>query len=517
MEATDEVAAPRRWATLARPGVIFALAATVRVSALLLSRGGITRDPGYDQSVYYAAADSFLHGRMPYRDFVLLHPPGVMLALTPFAALGRATTDLTGFAAGNLAFALLGSLNAALVYLIARRLGLSTLAASIGGVFYAVWFGAVYAELTSRLEPLGSFAFLCGVLALVRARPERPGRSALLAGVGLGCALSVKAWWLAPLIVIAIWLACRRGGLRRAGAYLGGVALALVVVDGPFFAMAPSQMFHMVGLDQLGRNAFVARTTRLGWMSTLEAVQPLHGRALLAAAALFVVVLGGVCLAAWQFRPARLFVVLAVLQAFVLVAAPPFFHFYVEYLAASFAIVVAAAAHARGSPAWVRVRRGILMAVVAGAACVTILGSLARPVSFINPFPADALADDLPASRCVMALSPLALIELDALTKNLDDGCPQWVDATGRTYTSLDPANGKGRRSRAENLKWQTDLRNYLFSGNAFVLIGIGKHAFSRATLAAINRNELIIRDHGVLLYEVEHGADKRTDADDRR
>ena len=46
-------------------------------------------DYGYDAGVYYSAADALIHGRTPYRDFLLLHPPGLMLTLTPFAAIGR--------------------------------------------------------------------------------------------------------------------------------------------------------------------------------------------------------------------------------------------------------------------------------------------------------------------------------------------------------------------------------------------------------------------------------------------
>ena len=36
-----------------------------------------------------AAAAQFAEGIMPYRDFMFLHPPGVVLLLTPFALIGR--------------------------------------------------------------------------------------------------------------------------------------------------------------------------------------------------------------------------------------------------------------------------------------------------------------------------------------------------------------------------------------------------------------------------------------------
>ena len=41
----------------------------------------------YDDGVHFAAALGLVNGLLPYRDFLLLHPPGVVLALAPFAAL----------------------------------------------------------------------------------------------------------------------------------------------------------------------------------------------------------------------------------------------------------------------------------------------------------------------------------------------------------------------------------------------------------------------------------------------
>ena len=45
-------------------------------------------DNGYDDGVHYAAAASLIHGRLPYRDFLFLQPPAMVLAASPFAWLG---------------------------------------------------------------------------------------------------------------------------------------------------------------------------------------------------------------------------------------------------------------------------------------------------------------------------------------------------------------------------------------------------------------------------------------------
>src|ERR1044072_4376607 len=59
----------------------------------VLRGGGLHGVLGYDDGVCFGAAEAFVFGRLPYHDFVLLHPPGIVLALAPFAGLARLTGD----------------------------------------------------------------------------------------------------------------------------------------------------------------------------------------------------------------------------------------------------------------------------------------------------------------------------------------------------------------------------------------------------------------------------------------
>ena len=63
---------------------IAAIAFVVRLVPVLRG-GGLFGIGNYDDGVYYAAATGLIHGRLPYQDFLLLHPPGMPLLLTPFA------------------------------------------------------------------------------------------------------------------------------------------------------------------------------------------------------------------------------------------------------------------------------------------------------------------------------------------------------------------------------------------------------------------------------------------------
>jgi alpha-1,2-mannosyltransferase len=162
-----------------------------RLLVPILSTGGLRGLYNYDPSVCYSAADAMLSGRVPYRDFNLVHPPLLPLLLMPFAALGRATTDHSGFVIGNLAFTVLGAVNAVLVLVLCRSLGQGRCPAVLAGLFYAVWFGSVNAEFTMRLEPLGNLFFLLGLIVLARARARGTVWTAVWAGVLFGLTCSV--------------------------------------------------------------------------------------------------------------------------------------------------------------------------------------------------------------------------------------------------------------------------------------------------------------------------------------
>ena len=84
---------------------------------------GIFGFGNYDDGVYYASATGLIHGLLPYRDFLLLHPPAITMLLAPFAGLAQLTSDSYGFAAARVAWMLLGAANAVLIWKILRPIG----------------------------------------------------------------------------------------------------------------------------------------------------------------------------------------------------------------------------------------------------------------------------------------------------------------------------------------------------------------------------------------------------------
>src|SRR6187431_2308474 len=142
---------------------VAAIAFVFRLTPVLRG-GGLFGLGNYDDGVYYAAGTAIAHGLLPYRDFLLLHPPGVPLLLTPFALVAQLTSDSYGFAAARVAWMLLGALNAVLIWRILRPIGVT--AALFGGLCYAVFYPAVYADKSTLLEGPATTALLLAIILL---------------------------------------------------------------------------------------------------------------------------------------------------------------------------------------------------------------------------------------------------------------------------------------------------------------------------------------------------------------
>ena len=90
----DGGAGPGRRARLSATGVVIAAAVIVALAlrAYQLSRPGFLRGvTEYDDGPYFGSAVRLLQGSVPYRDFVLVQPPGITLLMAPAALLAKLT------------------------------------------------------------------------------------------------------------------------------------------------------------------------------------------------------------------------------------------------------------------------------------------------------------------------------------------------------------------------------------------------------------------------------------------
>jgi hypothetical protein len=448
--------------------LVFVVALAARLG-VILRRGGIHGVMGYDCGVYFAGADALIHGRMPYRDFTMLHPPVITLVLAPFAALTRWMSDWHAFIIATLAFCALGALNAGLVVVVCRRFGLTDRAAGLAGLFYAVWYGAISGEFEVKLSPVENVFLLLGLLLLLRAQRVPTGQTAwanVLAGAVLGLTMVTKIWWAVPVVLLVLWQARTQRSLRAGLQVALGAAGSAFAVCAPFFFADPSTMFASVVTEQLGRRRVDTAEGRVSSLTTLPDLGDRFSHVTVGAVdGVFVVLVVVVLLLAWRAsKKTRVMVALVSVQLAVLFEAPSWFPYYSDYLTVGLAVCVGAAVSTSAGMRVPRLRTApsivLAAALLAVASLVTITGSMAA-----RPFPSAArLTRAVGDVRCVTTTNTTDLIRLDALTRGLDEGCPDWIDVTGHRF---DLPHENRPQDRAA---WGLSLRHYLGSGGATVV-----------------------------------------------
>ena len=480
-----------RWVGVLLAAAVALIAFVARLLPVL--RGsGLYGYGNYDDGVYFASAAGLTEGRLPYRDFLLLHPPGIVVALAPFAALAHVSSDAQAFAIARLAWMAMGGLSSVLVLIILWPLG--RYSAGFGGLSYALFYPAVYSEHTTLLEAPATAALLIALLIISR-RPKlwaggRERWSWMVAGSCLGLLPSFKIWGVVPVLVVAIWVAVTRGG-RPLSRLLIGAAASAVAVMGPFFMMAPASMWRLVVLDQLGRgHTSASLATRLWAIAGLGLYHRPGGRGLLILVGGLVWLALTLC-AAW-LAATRLFAILHVALGGLLLITPSWFPHYAALIAPTAALVLGGAATTMAA----RLRPGSIRHAFRGALVTAMVVLTVLPLSRASlgkALPRGALTSGvIGAAGCVTTDDPANLIELNVLDRNLDRGCRLVVDVGGYSYDESVAGRQVPRRS---NSVWQRTLLDYLRSGSVTVLSRFGSQStFSTTTVVTIHRWPLLAR-----------------------
>lgn len=463
----------------------------------VVSTGSLRGMLGYDEGVYFGASTGFVSGLMPYRDFVLVHPPGVLIALTPFAALSHLVGDANGWAIARIGVMLLGSLTAVLVCLTARRI--NSVAGIAAGLLYAVWWPAVHVERTTMLEAF-VLAAIAGALWAVRDSDERWPRL-VLAGALLGYATGTKLWGAVPLIVLVVWLlVARRWRAALTLLASGAVSAALVIL--PFFLIAPSRMFDLVVLGQLGRGRGGApESQRIVEMLNLGTDTVIaHGRLVMILAIAGALALAALVAVTWYRVPrARLWVGLLVVQIGVLMYVPVYFAGYSSFIGSALALTVGALVSSLWS------RRALRISVI-GIGGAVLLASGFRSVLLSDHQLIDvgrveqAIAD----ARCVGSDSPGVLIASNSLTRDLANGCPVVFDVDGTVYAINKGSNpdhltsGERRRSSTE---YQRRLEAYFAGNDVIVMHRTAVDGLTAKALHSIEDRPLLLAEPGARVF----------------
>ena len=471
----------------------------VTLLALLLRLYQLSR-PGfllsvneYDDGPYFGSAVRLVYGALPYRDFLIVQPPGITLLMIPAALLSKVTGTAWGMAVGRILTSLAGAASVALAGLLVRHRGVLATVLVCG--IMAVYPDSIQAVKTVLVEPWLVLFCLIGALAIFDGDHfTTRTRRLVWGGVAFGFGGAVEPWAIFPVLIIAL-LTLRWP--RRLAAYAGGVAIGFLVPVLPFAALAPDKFYEATIVAQIGPRAgatptsFWLRIQDLTGLADLS--RPTHlddlGAAVLIAAVAFGS-LGLVFLLTWRPPPAlEEFAVGSATLVFAAFLWPDQFHYHFAAFLAPFlalAIGLPLSALVRdfrlasgGEPAALPDRHwgAASLAGLAGLAILVLAviqfgweshNTPHLPLSVVN-----SARRMIPAGACLLADEVSFSVMTDRLVSDVP-GCSLLLDATGTNYAlsgGRDPETGAARY-HAVDAVW-----TYAFDHAQYVwLSGLNNH-----------------------------------------
>src|SRR6185312_16399144 len=480
-----------RWA---RPASVNAVIITVTVVAVALRLYQLTRPDyllgvtEYDDGTDFGSAILLVHGYLPYRDFIMVQPPGITLLMAPVAALTHELGTAWGMGVGRILTAVAGGAAAGLGGLLVRHRGL--LAVLLTSGIIAVYPASVQAAHTVLLEPWLVLFCLLGALAVFDGDRLAGLRRLAWGGAAFGFAGAIKVWAILPVVVIVVLiLAARR--LRGALLYVAGVAAGFLVPVLPFAALAPHAFYHSVVVAQLVRidtvrTALSYRLHQMTGLTDFTSLGPVPITLVTLAIIALVVVS---CVVAWRRTGQRPPLVeqfaygTTVLTIVAFLWPADFYYHYAGFLAPFLALAVAlpvarlasalrpadggdAAAH----PAARRLTAWAVPAAAAALVAMTIVqvsfeSSLQPPLAPTTPgLTGDAVSQAravIPAGACVLTDQASYAIAANRFVSSVP-GCVPIVDGVGTDYSLSRGRNAAtgAQRVPAVRALWLNALRH---------------------------------------------------------
>ena len=433
----------------------------------------------YDDGPYFGSAVRLVHGSMPYKDFVLVQPPGITLLMSPVGLLTYWTGTAWGLAIGRILTVLAGTAGVALAGLLVRHRGLLAVLLTCGIV--AVYSDGVAAAHTVLVEPWLALFCLAGAVTVFDGdRITASTKRLVWGGVLFGFGGAVEAWAIVPVLVLA---ALCLPQVKRAAIFAGGVAAGFVIPVLPFAIAGPSQLYRSLITAQVGYRAHAVRVGvllrlrniigfpyALGWSKSLLLLAVL-------ALVVFVVATQAAAILVTQQPPPTLdwFASVSAVLIVAMFLWPPQFHYhFAEFLAPFMALTIALPVSRLFGGArpddgvavtWPRTgnaktARQIGMAI-AGVSAVALAVVAAFQFRFesgaprvIGPIPA-AIDRLIPSGACVLTDQVSVTLAANRFVST-DPNCPKLIDSLGTTLAlsdGLKPQTGAANVA-AVNAAW---------------------------------------------------------------
>ena len=450
----------------------------------------------YDDGPYFGSAVRLVHGSMPYKDFVLVQPPGITLLMSPVGLLTYWTGTAWGLAIGRILTVLAATAGVALAGLLVRHRGLLAVLLTCGIV--AVYSDGVAAAHTVLVEPWLVLFCLAGAVAVFDGdRITASTKRLVWGGVLFGFAGAVEAWAIVPVLVLALLCLPQ---IKRAAIFVGGVAAGFVIPVLPFAIAGPTQLYRSLITAQVGYRAHAVRVGvllrlrnmigipyALGWSKSLLLLAVL-------ALVIFVVVTQAAAILVTQQPPPTLdwFAGVTTVLIVAMFLWPPQFHYhFTEFLAPFMALTLAlpvsrlfGGARPDGGLAvtWpptgsAKTARQVGTAIVGvSALALAVVAAFQFRIEsgaprVIGPIPA-AIDQMIPPGACVLTDQASVTLAANRFVST-DPNCPKMIDSLGTTLAlsnGLKPQTGAANVA-AVNAAWSQD-----FSKAQYVLLTATNH-----------------------------------------
>jgi alpha-1,2-mannosyltransferase len=446
----------------------------------------------YDDGPYFGSAVRLVYGALPYRDFLIVQPPGITLLMIPAALLSKVTGTAWGMAVGRILTSLAGAASVALAGLLVRHRGV--LATVIVCGIMAVYPDSIQAVKTVLVEPWLVLFCLIGALAIFDGDHfTTRTRRLVWGGVAFGFGGAVEPWAIFPVIIIAL-LTLRWP--RRLAAYAGGVAVGFLVPVLPFAALAPDKFYEATIVAQIGPRAGATPTSfwfRIQDLTGLaDLSRPAHlvdlGAAVLIAAAVFGS-LGLAFLLTWRPPPALdLFAVASATLVFAAFLWPDQFHyhfaaFFTPWLAMAIGLPLSALVRDLRLISGGAAAGGGTSVLQWGAACLAGLVILVMAViqfnweSYNTPHLRVSVVTTakrlIPPGSCLLADEVSFAVMTNRLVSDVP-GCSLLLDSTGTNYAL---SHGRDPETGAATYKAVDAVWTYAFDHAQYVwLSGLNNH-----------------------------------------
>jgi hypothetical protein len=471
--------APPRIGHRFRPGAVNAVIIAATLLAVGLRLYDLSR-PGYllgiseyDDGTDFGSAIRLVHGAVPYRDFIMVQPPGITLIMFPVALATKGLGTITGMAVARVLTALASAAAVPVAGLLTRHRGFFAALVTCGVL--AIYPDSILAARTVLLEPWLVLFCLLGALAVFDRDEVASGRRLFLGGLVFGFAGAVKVWAILPVAVILV-LTARRP--RRAATYAAGVALGFCVPVLPFALTAPTTFYRSVIVAQLVRNDLIRipQGYRLQQMLGLVHVNQLATPPLVIIGIVVVLLIAAVSVLASRLThsPSPPLEVFATGTCALVVAAflwpADFYYHYAGFLAPFVALALAlplarllGVLPAGGTRRWLaRMRPAATVTAAAALAVLTVLQVVAEyhEASGVPASEISAAMKMIPPGACVATDQASYTIAINRFVSSVP-GCSLMIDGVGTDYALSNGHNGETGASSAPAVEaaWMSSFK----------------------------------------------------------